>query len=90
MKRNRTRYTKLRQAVWHRDGGCCRVCRRWCYDPHTHHIQYRSLGGKDEMANLVLLCGDCHSNEHAKRIAITGTADALRVERIGVSEMRGQ
>jgi len=38
-----------------------------CERPHAvrandiHHILYKSQGGKDEIGNLIALCGDCHN-----------------------------
>jgi 5-methylcytosine-specific restriction endonuclease McrA len=80
---------RLRAAVYDRDHGQCRVCghlvrfqSRSPFDiAHTHHIVYRSAGGTDALANLVLLCGICHEDEHRHRISITGTADTLTVTR---------
>lgn len=76
------------KAVVARDGAC-RVCGRvpvpfGSYaDPatwgHVHHIRYRSAGGSDELSNLVLLCGQCHDDEHQHRIQLSGEADTLWV-----------
>lgn len=30
-------------------------------DWHCHHRKFRSRGGRDEVANAVALCGDCHT-----------------------------
>ena len=80
-------WSALRAAVFVRDRGICRACHcpsQWNSAPlmgHTHHIVYRSKGGKDTLSNCILLCGDCHRLEHEHRIRITGTADDLRIER---------
>lgn len=63
----------VREAVWRRDQGRCRVCQRW--GQHVHHLQYRSRGGRWTTANCVLLCRACHQDVHAKTLSITG-ADA--------------
>jgi 5-methylcytosine-specific restriction endonuclease McrA len=68
-----------REIVEMRDGGLCRACGATGYD--AHHIKYRSAGGADALSNLVLLCVQCHEDEHAHRIRIMGTADDLRIER---------
>ena len=61
----------------------CRVCGRRC-DPnaadlvrhgHRHHITYRSAGGQDVSSNLVLLCNECHADEHAHRLKVEGDGD---------------
>ncbi len=83
MKRlSRYRYAKLVKAVRDRDLSC-RICGKFGMDwgHHVHHIKYRSLGGEDSMENCILLCPYCHSDEHDKRISITGTSDDLRIER---------
>lgn len=83
-------WIKVATLVKARDGYHCRVCgvhvtpfgvgdpRRWT---HVHHIVYRSAGGGSYPRNLLTLCGICHDDEHQHRISITGTADALKVER---------
>lgn len=72
-------------AIYRRDGGCCRVCgrsvKRVSADPsvraETHHIVYRSAGGSDDESNLILCCGECHFLEHQHRIEITGNGDGV-------------
>jgi 5-methylcytosine-specific restriction endonuclease McrA len=62
---------KLRDTLWRlvraevfiRDGHKCRVCKkRKAYD--AHHLLARSLGGRDEAANLVAVCRLCHQGIH--------------------------
>ena len=85
-----TAWQVLRATVYDRDLGRCRVCHvpvkfqsAYPWDiGHTHHLTYRSRGGADRVENLVLLCGECHSDVHDRRLVLTGTADALRVERV--------
>ena len=71
------------RAVDQRDKGRCRCCGRRC-DPdavdmlrrgHRHHLTYRSAGGEDSTANLVLICAMCHEDEHRHRLRIEGDAD---------------
>jgi 5-methylcytosine-specific restriction endonuclease McrA len=72
------------EAIYRRDAGRCRVCRTIAaaFSPASvHHIRYRSAGGTDATENLILLCQNCHNDEHEHRIRITGTADDLRIER---------
>jgi 5-methylcytosine-specific restriction endonuclease McrA len=63
--------------VTRRDGPRCRICgssRRL----EKHHVLARSLGGRDEPANLIQICGGpdgCHAKRHAGLIRITGNAD---------------
>jgi len=83
------KWRALSAMVDHRDCGLCRVCGHLTFkagDPRSigqaHHIVYRSAGGKDTMANLIHLCGQCHDDEHQHRIAISGTADTLTWTRL--------
>lgn len=48
------------QVAIRRRDGCCRVCGQG-RDTHVHHIVFRSQGGDDDHANLILLCGSCHN-----------------------------
>jgi 5-methylcytosine-specific restriction endonuclease McrA len=71
------------KAVDERDRYRCRVCGRRCnpsaldmlQKAHRHHITYRSAGGATSSDNVVTLCADCHSEEHAHRLAVRGNAD---------------
>lgn len=42
----------------------CEICERPAAD--THHIIYKSQGGKDEAGNLMALCRDCHITAHSE------------------------
>ena len=57
------RYTKkLRKQVCERDNYTCQLCGRQAN--HTHHIIYRSHGGKHIPENLICLCIACHETAH--------------------------
>lgn len=85
-----TQRRKVYQAVNVRDRYRCVACGKPA-DPraldmmrhgHHHHIQYRSRGGKDTTANVVLLCARDHADLHAGRLTITGNADrTLKIQR---------
>jgi hypothetical protein len=47
------------RAVFHRDGGCCRICGN-ADKLHVDHIIPRGRGGSDLMDNLWLLCDQCN------------------------------
>ena len=51
-------YRKVSADVRRRDGGRCRNC--GAVGTETHHLIARSLGGGDEVDNLVTLCAECH------------------------------
>ena len=40
----------------------CRYCKKRATD--IHHLIFKSLGGKDEINNLIALCRDCHNRAH--------------------------
>lgn len=66
-----------------RDKWQCRACGRRVsiggglmeHRAHRHHIAFRSKGGHDTTANIVLLCGIHHHEIHAYRMTVTGEAD---------------
>ena len=43
----------------------CEICSDKAVD--IHHILFKSLGGKDEISNLMALCRECHDDAHAHR-----------------------
>lgn len=47
------------RAVFHRDGGRCRICSK-SQKLHVDHIIPRAKGGSDSMDNLWLLCDQCN------------------------------
>lgn len=54
----------VRRAVAERSGGWCELhCGRRA--EHQHHRRLRSQGGQHTLANLVALCGRCHTKIHA-------------------------
>ncbi len=55
----------LRRAVLSRDGHCCRVpgCKNSTY-LDLHHIELRSEGGRNVLANIITLCGAHHRAVH--------------------------
>ena len=60
--------------LWKQQGGLCPLCNRritkltgW----HSHHIVWRSKGGKDEADNRVLLHPDCHERLHRQGLTIS-------------------
>lgn len=43
---------------------------------HRHHLTFRSKGGQDVAANLLLLCSRCHDRVHVKRTLSIEAQDA--------------
>ena len=62
----------LYESVIQRDNVTCQKCEErdpLKLDP-PHHIIYKSRGGSDTHANLILLCRDCHKWVHDNNIEI--------------------
>ena len=57
--------TKIRQAVYSRDGYACALCQS-TKPFHVHHVTPRSQGGTNELSNLICLCFTCHSIVHGE------------------------
>ena len=55
-----------RKAVYRRDGYTCVACGSTRY-LQVHHMLTRSLGGKNDLPNLVTLCAHCHALAHGDR-----------------------
>ena len=60
--------------LWKQQGGLCPLCTQkitkltgW----HSHHIVWRSLGGRDEADNRVLLHPDCHERLHRQGLTVS-------------------
>jgi ATP-dependent DNA helicase RecQ len=54
-----------RRQVLQRDGSCCVSCGEALGpDADIHHLLPRSMGGTDELSNLVALCDGCHAAHH--------------------------
>lgn len=58
-----TQWRKARAAVLERDGHRCRACGQK-HGLDVHHVVMRSLGGSDDVTNLIALCRDCHTSVH--------------------------
>ena len=59
--------------LWLEQNGKCLVCRHpltleegW----HVHHLLGRTLGGSDEIDNLVLLHPNCHRQVHSEGLVV--------------------
>ncbi len=50
---------EIRMTVLKRDGLTCQACGKYPA-AQVHHIKARGRGGKDELPNLITLCGRCH------------------------------
>jgi 5-methylcytosine-specific restriction endonuclease McrA len=56
-------YRQLRLQVLARDRWQCQYCGKRT-NLEEHHQHSRAHGGKDQIENLITLCGSCHRNEH--------------------------
>lgn len=75
-----------RTKVKKRDGESCSRCFSTSKELHVHHKVPLSRGGTNKIENLVLLCKDCHSEEHGRDLSLefrnNGTAFSRRVNDI--------
>ena len=60
--------------LWKQQGGLCPLCNRkitkltgW----HSHHIEWRSHGGRDQADNRVLLHPECHERLHRQGLTVS-------------------
>ncbi|MFE5369216.1 HNH endonuclease [Streptomyces mirabilis] len=58
-----TDWPRLNEKLWERSGGACERCGKFLAPGagERHHRRLRSGGGRDELANLLLLCSRCHT-----------------------------
>jgi len=56
-------YRSLHQEVLERDGWRCQQCGS-LEALQVHHLQWRSGLGHDLEENLIVLCADCHRQQH--------------------------
>ncbi|MED0680247.1 HNH endonuclease [Aneurinibacillus thermoaerophilus] len=67
-------FNRQRHLAMKRDGEKCQHCgmddlqhyRKFNQSLHAHHIVPRCQGGSNHMSNLIILCRDCHVEEHRK------------------------
>lgn len=62
--RARTGWAAVRWDALVRDGHRCRKCHTTTGQLDAHHVNERSNGGRDELENLITLCGTCHVEWH--------------------------
>lgn len=55
-----------RRAVLERDHDRCRFCGCHPESPQVHHLVWLADGGTHSLNNLILLCSDCHAEEHGQ------------------------
>lgn len=60
-------HDEWKRYLWARDGGYCQLCGGPAVDPH--HILSRSLGGKDDPWNGILLCRPCHDRAQQNQVS---------------------
>ena len=59
-------YAALRRQVLQRDGWRCQVCGS-SVELQVHHIRWRSRLGGDQLDILIVLCVNCHREQHASQ-----------------------
>ena len=80
----------LRIACLMRDDYTCQQCGKRIGRLEAHHIQFRSNGGKDTLANLVTLCEHCHHQLHKGNIALKATGVSGHLDQIAQRTMQGK
>lgn len=71
---------EFRNAVWERDGYCCRICGRRVFRTtqavpqrgEVHHVRPRSLAKSKrlDVKNGILLCAVCHAKVTAHQLQV--------------------
>jgi ATP-dependent DNA helicase RecQ len=61
-----SQWQAIRQLVLQRDDFCCVSCGEQLRSAEAdiHHLLPRSMGGTDELSNLITLCDGCHAAHH--------------------------
>ena len=68
MDRAGRRWGRITRLIRERDGYVCQSCSQW--GKEVDHIKPVQQGGKDDFANLQVLCSECHKKK--TRIEVTG------------------
>lgn len=77
-----TAWRKLRALALQRDKGLCQAClaaHRVTIATECDHITPKHKGGTDDLGNLQMLCGPCHS-EKTQREAAEARGHRLKVQ----------
>ena len=80
----------LRLACLMRDGYRCQQCHKQGVRLEAHHLQFRSNGGKDTLANLITLCEQCHHLLHKGKITLQVTGVSGHLDQIAQRTMQGK
>lgn len=57
-------WEEIKKEILERAGYSCERCETKGEELHVHHILSLSQGGSSEPGNLMVLCRECHSQEH--------------------------
>lgn len=63
-------FANSRARALDRDNYTCQCCGKKHVRLEVHHIIFRSLGGSDELNNLITLCEKCHKAIHDGKIVL--------------------
>lgn len=61
---NSTHWENLRYEMIENKWTKCSKCRKMKFPLHLHHLSYKNLGKEIPYIDLVVLCADCHMEEH--------------------------
>lgn len=70
--------TVVRTALRQRSGGRCERCGQRAERLDAHHRMQRSVGGHDELHNLIAVCRACHDHIHADILRAQASGWLLR------------
>lgn len=65
-------WENIRERVFALKGRCCAHCGATVGEIHVHHIIPVSLGGTNDMDNLIPLCKSCHEKVHGRKFRDDG------------------
>jgi RNA-directed DNA polymerase len=69
--------------LWQAQGGECPICHQKITETlewHSHHVIWRSKGGSDNNANLILVHPNCHRQIHSQKLNVAKPAPARSLE----------
>ena len=84
MRQEFSKATKL--AAWRKSGGYCDHCCRKLFPGNTeyHHDKECTFGGAGTLANVVVLCRQCHAAVTSRRAAVIAQSNRQRNKHLGI------
>lgn len=80
---------KLEKQVFQEAGNACPFCGEGnVLSLLIHHIKPLAEGGKDELPNLILVCGNCHGKIHGEDISTKEVVEKKRSLQLGAGRQK--